>query len=106
MQEGEPRGDAHHSSSSSSSSSSAQRQQLVCMGGEWYRFPSSFFLPENHGGDDDDNKSGGGGGGSLRLAFVRSHFRAQLPQQFRPVNGTWAPPLQVGGWCGRGWMDG
>lgn len=66
--------------------SGSGRVQLVCMGGEWYRFPSSFFLPHD----------------GLRLAFVRSHFRAQLPQPFRPGNGTWAPPLQVsqsvGGW--------
>lgn len=56
--------------------------QLLCMGGEWYRFPSSFFLPHHN----------------MHLAFVRSHFKAQLPQPFRPENGTWAPPLQV---CGR-----
>jgi len=50
----------------------------VCVGGEWYRFPSSFFLP-NEG---------------AALSFIKSSFGGQLPQPFRPVNGTWDTPLQ------------
>lgn len=38
---------------------------LVCTGGEWYRFPSSYHLP-----------------GDAKLAFLKSSFDGQLPQQF------------------------
>ena len=38
---------------------------LVCTGGEWYRYPSSYHLPNN-----------------ARLAFLKSSFDGQLPQQF------------------------
>lgn len=49
----------------------------VCVGGEWYRFPTSFFLP----------------GKQNTLYFIKSSFGGQLPQPFRPVNGTWDAPL-------------
>lgn len=49
----------------------------VCVAGDWYRFSSSFFLPYSHTG----------------LHYVKSSFTGQLPQPFRPVNGTWAAPL-------------
>ncbi len=38
---------------------------LVCTGGEWYRYPSSYHLPD-----------------VSRLAFLKSSFGGQLPQQF------------------------
>ena len=50
----------------------------VCVGGEWYRFPTSFFLPDER----------------ASISFVKSSFGGQLPQPFRPVNGTWDTPLQ------------
>mmetsp|Transcript_14003 Transcript_14003/g.20916 ORF Transcript_14003/g.20916 Transcript_14003/m.20916 type:complete len:600 (-) Transcript_14003:55-1854(-) len=49
----------------SMSSVSTSETKLVCTGGEWYRFPSSFHLPPN-----------------ARLAFLKSSFGGQLPQQF------------------------
>ena len=42
----------------------------VCVGKEWYRFGSSFFLPQH-----------------ARLAFVRSHFKGQLPAVRREREG-------------------
>jgi len=38
---------------------------LICIAGEWHRFPSSFFLPYN-----------------TRLAFLKSSFDGQLPQEY------------------------
>jgi alpha-1,2-mannosyltransferase len=37
----------------------------LCVGKEWYRFPSHYFLPEG-----------------VRLRFLESDFRGQLPQYF------------------------
>ena len=47
------------------SSGNKDKLSLVCVGGEWYRFPSSYHLP-----------------GNFRLAFLKSSFGGQLPQQF------------------------
>ncbi|KAL7076447.1 hypothetical protein ACQ4LE_004762 [Meloidogyne hapla] len=43
----------------------------VCIGKEWHRFPSSFFLPES--GKDF---------GEVEIRFIRSEFRALLPDIF------------------------
>mmetsp|Transcript_497 Transcript_497/g.665 ORF Transcript_497/g.665 Transcript_497/m.665 type:complete len:550 (+) Transcript_497:459-2108(+) len=52
--------------------------KTLCVGGEWHRFPASFFLPSNR----------------VKLAFLPSDFKGQLPQPFREKNGTFAEPLQ------------
>jgi alpha-1,2-mannosyltransferase len=49
----------------STSSASSSVPKIVCTGGEWYRFPSSYHLP-----------------GNTQLAFLKSSFLGQLPQQF------------------------
>ena len=49
----------------SNNSGNKDKLSLVCVGGEWYRFPSSYHLP-----------------GNFRLAFLKSSFGGQLPQQF------------------------
>ncbi|XP_032777256.2 alpha-1,2-mannosyltransferase ALG9 isoform X1 [Daphnia magna] len=52
------------------------KEYNVCVGKEWHRFPSSFFLPNN-----------------MKLRFIPSEFRGQLPRPFDPPpNGTWTIP--------------
>jgi len=43
----------------------------VCIGKEWHRFPSSFFLPES-----------GKNFSEVEMRFIRSEFRALLPDIF------------------------
>ncbi|XP_046447419.1 alpha-1,2-mannosyltransferase ALG9-like [Daphnia pulex] len=48
----------------------------ICVGKEWHRYPSSFFLPNN-----------------MKLLFIASEFRGQLPRPFDPApNGAWTIP--------------
>lgn len=41
------------------------KNQVICLGKEWHRFPSNFFIPEN-----------------VRVEFVASEFRGELPKHF------------------------
>lgn len=72
----------------------------VCVGKEWHRFPSSFFLPNKYYPrytgkiiERDNTDFFCSFFPSMKLLFIASEFRGQLPRPFDPPpNGTWTLP--------------
>lgn len=54
-----------------------QQNLTLCYGDEWYRFPSSFLVPNE-----------------VRVEFIKSNFKDQLPKHFAERRGERASNLK------------